>query len=164
MAVNTENPFALLYIEPNPKHRHPAIDDDLVSFINALLVANKSTISGLWYYGDKNSKLEDFVSGDGWKGLHYVDDFMTSSNRDYKLEAGFVTNSCAAYYLKHYRNQIPQSEIEKLKKLCEYHGQPWGRGWFMDNLNTYETIEEESELTDIDSQLDMLGDLEADFI
>lgn len=150
MAVNTENPVALLYIEPDPKLRHEAIEDDLVAFVNALLVVNKSTVSGGWYYDEKTSTLEDFTEDSGWRGFHIVDEFKVSTNRDYKLEAGFVTNSCAAYYLKHYRNQIPESEIKKLKELCEYYGQPWGRGWFL----------EESEEVDMDDQLDMLEDLE----
>ena len=158
MAVNTENPYALLYIEPNPKYRNEnPITDELY---NIVMDALEESTKGIWYYDELDSTLDNFMLDDSWRGTHRVDEFASSSNRDYLLKCGLVTNSCAGYYLQYYRNQIPDSEIQKLKKLVEFKGHEWSDNWFIQDELEVEIDNPENEMED---QLDMLFNLEQDF-
>lgn len=54
-----------------------------------------------------------------YKGIHVTKCGKWSDNKDWILPGGQITNSLAEYYMKYYRPYIPETEIEKVKKLAE---------------------------------------------
>ena len=53
----------------------------------------------------------------GYRGIHITKCGEGSDNRDWVLPGGQTTNSLATYYMKYYRPFIPETEIDKIKKL-----------------------------------------------
>lgn len=60
---------------------------------------------------------EKTTNGTRWRGWHTTKCGKTSDNDDHVLPNGVITHSLAVYYMQHYRHAIPESEIEKTKKL-----------------------------------------------
>lgn len=93
-----DNSKYLLYIEPKKEEKSKIpIDDHL-----------------------KNN-MGRFRSGSGFKGFHTTDCGEKSTGHDYLLENGMITNSLSIFYLKWYRQSIPQSEMEKLNQLVKFY-------------------------------------------
>jgi hypothetical protein len=44
-----------------------------------------------------------------------------SSNKDYLLENGMITNSLASFYLRWYRFDIPEIEMNKVHELVKFY-------------------------------------------
>lgn len=108
----------LLYIEPKKEEKlDNPIEDNLTKLMEiALSKAEKGTGS----YSDITSDAR-FRTGSGYKGIHRTECGQTSSNNDYLLENGMITNSLAPFYLRWYRYSIPESDMIKLKELANFY-------------------------------------------
>jgi|SRR5579859_4092856 len=107
----------LLYLEfkASDKSVEP-INDEIVEVVTLAL---KRAKSGTANYSDVD-KEPQFQEGWGYKGIHITECGQASSNKDFLLENGMITNSLAPYYLQYYRHKIPPSEMEKVKFLVRY--------------------------------------------
>lgn len=113
-----DNSKYLLFIEPKleDKLKNP-INDDLVELMKmALSKANE----GVSNYSDLND-FGSFQPGSGFKGIHRTECGERSSNVDYLLENGMITNSLAPFYLMWYRYSIPETEMKKIYKLRDFY-------------------------------------------
>ena len=113
-----DNSLYLLYIEPtkDQKSQEPVEDE----FSTLMEVALRESESGDASY----SSLDDQGSirlGGAWKGCHTTDCGERSSNKDYQLKNGMITNSLAPFYLRWYRDAIPEIELKKLQQLKKYY-------------------------------------------
>lgn len=107
----TDNSQFLLYIElPEKKKRKNPINDALTRMMTYEL---KQSISGLANYSDLKSKGGFTQTSKGYRGVHCTDCGEYSTNHDYLLGNGMITNSLAPFYLAYYRNSIPRSERKK---------------------------------------------------
>lgn len=102
----------LLFIEPKKEDKSlTAIHDELTQIMRLALQEAKSGIGSpdKWY------------ENTGYRGWHTTDCGQTSSNCNYLLKNGMVTNSLAIYYLQYYRNVIPESEMVKVMDLYNFY-------------------------------------------
>ena len=143
-----DNSKYLLYIEPsaNDKLKEP-INDELVQIMElALSKAKVGTASydkledmgdgyefkwparmAVSFAGDDRKRLvPSFREGGAYKGFHGTGCGERSSNRDYLLENGMITNSLAPFYLKWYRYSIPESEMKKVEQLINFYKKKYG--------------------------------------
>jgi len=109
----------LLFIEPPKKEKlHEPIDDELTGLMEKAL---EKALGGTSNY----SNLEDlgtFREGKGgYKGFHRTECGENSTSRDFLLENGMITNNLAPFYLKWYRNSIPENDLLKLMELKKYY-------------------------------------------
>ena len=113
-----DNTKYLLYIEPkdSDKLKDP-IDDELTKMMEMALEKSQK---GVAQYSDK-SDVGKFRGGSGYKGAHRTECGERSTNNDYLLENGMITNSLAPFYLKWYRYSIPETEMKKVLELQEYY-------------------------------------------
>lgn len=112
-----DNSKYLLYIEFNPSDKGSfAVEDDLTECIDEMMKLAKEGSSG---YNNKDDE-GTFRDGGGWRGIHGNSDGSKSTNKDYLLPNGLITNSLAPYYVRWYRYAIPETEKVKLKSLFEY--------------------------------------------
>jgi hypothetical protein len=120
-----DNSRYLLYIEPKveDKLKYP-IDDSLTETMNKALSESQEGTAP--YYSDRdndgtiNGKVA-FRGGSGYKGSHRTECGEISSNKDYLLKNGMITNSLSPFYLRWYRYSIPESEMLKVKELEEFY-------------------------------------------
>jgi len=119
----------LLYIEPNMEDKlvNP-IEDGLTKLMEMALSKAKSGTAGYSRLDDlgdgfdfNGRKLPSFREGSGYKGTHTAPCGERSSNNDYLLENGMITNSLAPFYLKWYRFSIPENDMLKLKELSKFY-------------------------------------------
>jgi hypothetical protein len=133
-----DNSKYLLYIEPKAidKLKEP-INDELVEIMELALSKAKvgvASYSKLEDMGDvyefewndpKNGTQKRLVpsfSEDGaYRGSHRTECGERSSNKDYLLENGMITNSLAPFYLKWYRFAISESEMRKVEQLVNFY-------------------------------------------
>jgi hypothetical protein len=133
-----DNSKYLLYIEPKviDKLKEP-INDELVKIMELALSKAKSgaaSYSKLEDMGDgyefewndpKNGTqkrlVTSFSEGNAYRGSHRTECGEKSSNKDYVLENGMITNSLAPFYLKWYRFAIPESEMRKVEQLVNFY-------------------------------------------
>src|SRR5574337_1178344 len=96
----TDNSKFLLFIEPRKEHfsGEPERDKYVETMIMALAKAKKGTSN----YSSLGVE-ERFTENSMYRGVHYTDCGENSSNQDYLLENGMITNSLAPFYLLHYR-------------------------------------------------------------
>lgn len=116
-----DNSRFLLYIEPpkTEKLEIPVIDETTeimeTVFKNAILGV------GNYYEIDKPEIFQTGLNEDGhpihYWGFHITDCGEWSSGVDYLLFNNMITNSLCVFYLKYYRNSIPQSEMDKVNKM-----------------------------------------------
>lgn len=106
--IKIDNPKMLLYIEPKKEEKlfKPIIDDIVRKFKSIYSKAQEGTCY-----------RQHFNMDSGYRVVHTTECGERSTNKDYLLENGMVTNSLALFYLKYYRNSIPQSEHDKLNIL-----------------------------------------------
>lgn len=108
----------LLFIEPKLEDKLiEPIEDELTSLMEMALSRSKEGVSNYSSLSDKST----FRTGPGYKGRHITDCGVKSSNNDYLLENGMITNSLATFYLRWYRYSIPISEMLKIQKLKQYY-------------------------------------------
>lgn len=114
-----DNSKFLLYIEPSrgEKLTEP-INDELTKLIEFAITRAKE---GAANYSDISSGQVNFREGSGFRGTHRTDCGERSSNIDYLLENGMVTNSLATFYVKWYRYSIPENDMNKLKSLAFFY-------------------------------------------
>lgn len=129
-----DNSKYLLYIEPkaSEKLQNP-IEDELTQLMEMALSkskrggANYSDLKDLgdgytWTTSDgQERKAHSFREGDAWRGTHRTDCGQGSSNCDFLLENGMITNSLAPFYLKWYRYSIPENDMKKIEELKKYY-------------------------------------------
>lgn len=108
----------LLFIEPSASEKlEEPIEDDLTELMEMALSKAKEGGSN---YSDRNDN-GSFRPGVAFKGIHRTDCGARSSNRDFLLENGMITNSLATFYLRWYRFSIPETEMRKIYKLAEFY-------------------------------------------
>lgn len=108
----------VLYIEPpaTEKLDFPVVD----ALTSVMEYALAHSITGVARYSD----LDDsgtFDEGNGWRGSHRTECGEVSTNHDYLLQNGMITNSLAPFYLRYYRHSIPQTEIDKVQELLTFY-------------------------------------------
>jgi hypothetical protein len=123
----------LLYIEPKKEEKlNSPIEDNLTKLMEMALskseegTANYSNLDDMgdgydWTYKDKTHRIPSHKKGSGYKGHHRTECGQGSSNKDYLLENGMITNSLAPFYLRWYRYSIPESDMIKLKELANFY-------------------------------------------
>ncbi len=128
-----DNSKYLLYIEPSAQDKlKEPINDELTQLMEMALskaergTANYSNLQDLgdgtdWTHKDKTYRVTSFRGGSGYKGFHRTECGERSSNTDYLLENGMITNSLAPFYLKWYRYSIPETEMRKVLQLKEFY-------------------------------------------
>lgn len=109
----------LLYIEPHPDEKLSEPVDDVVT--NVMELAFSKSRAGVANYSQRGEE-ERFRTGSGYKGVHGNGDGKRSTNNDYLLENGMITNSLCVYYLQWYRNSICENDWLKLQQLAKYYG------------------------------------------
>lgn len=111
----------LLYIEPelNQKSKQP-IDDELTAFMMKVLFDAKR---GTADYSDPENPTSEpvFNENDSWRGTHRTPCGNYSDSQDYKLLNGMFTNSLAPFYLRWYRDTIPETEMQKIRDLHDFY-------------------------------------------
>jgi hypothetical protein len=115
----TDNSRFLLFIElPANKKRLNPINDGLTRIMH---IALKYSEKGLSDYKDVDSNGIFKRTNRGYMGVHYTECGEHSSNLEYLLENGMITNSLAPFYLAYYRNRIPFNEIKKTIRLYLFY-------------------------------------------
>lgn len=123
----------LLYIEPKKEDKlDTPIEDNLTKLMEMALskgkkgTANYSDLKDMgdgydWVYNGKTNRIPSHRTGSAYKGSHRTDCGERSSNVDFLLENGMITNSLAPFYLRWYRYSIPESDMVKLKELANFY-------------------------------------------
>lgn len=107
-----------LFIEPDASRKLASpVDDELTAALQYAL--DRCQGWGTSNYGDLNCKGK-FVPDGTYRGLHFAEDGEVSSNNDCLLPNGLITNSLCVHYVRYYRDQIPETEMKKLRDLYEY--------------------------------------------
>ena len=76
---------------------------------------------GTAWYSNPDDKGENFDEDDGYKGFHHTECGECSTNKDYQLKNGMITNSLAPFYLRWYRDVIPETEMSKIEQLKKFY-------------------------------------------
>ena len=104
----------LLFIEPQLRQKLSVpVEDELSDFMDELLKNAKKGTSNYSNLSDEGT----FTEGWGYKGTHKTECGERSDNYDYLISEGYITNSLATFYLKWYRNSIPLSEVNKIRRI-----------------------------------------------
>lgn len=116
----TDNSVYLLYIEP-PKGEKLEIplEDSWTALMRGAFMRSEGGTSE--YDNTFDTTGRTFRTGGGYKGEHYTACNKKSTNNDYRLENGMITNSLCVFYLQYYRESIPESEWNKLRKLKKFY-------------------------------------------
>lgn len=114
-----DNSKYMLYIEPpvSEKADKPTDDDYIYKMMKKVMSRAKSGAGN--YMNEESSG--DFRVGVAYKGFHRAEDGKRSSNKDYLLENGMITNSLCLHYLAWYREWIPASEMKKVEDTIAYY-------------------------------------------
>ena len=114
--LNVKN--VLLFIEPKVDEKlEEPVEDGLSDILETLISNAKTGVIGLIENEEAN-----FVENLMTKGIHVTECGEASSNVDYLLPNGMITNRLAPYYLKWYRNSISENEMNKVYDLLKYLG------------------------------------------
>ncbi len=110
----------LLYIEPAAQEKAAVpIDDHLTMVMQLALTMAKKGIAN---YSDVD-EVPEFREKEMYRGNHTTACGHYSDSQDYLLINQMITNSLAPYYLRWYRNSIPESEMKKVQQLYEHYVQ-----------------------------------------
>ena len=108
-----------LFIEPDAsKKSAKPVDDALTESLQAAMaqaVKGTSAVDNL-----RDDKGDTFHAGNGYRGMHFAADGLVSDVNDYLLPNGFITNSLCVHYVRFYRDELPKTEMQKLRALHEY--------------------------------------------
>jgi hypothetical protein len=108
----------LLYIEPKKDEKlEIPVEDEITYIVDLALWEAKSGISN--YY--EINETPWFEEDNSFRGYHRTDCVERSTSCDYLLKNGMITNSLCVFYLKFYRNSIPESEMKKVRALVDYY-------------------------------------------
>jgi len=109
-----DNSNYLLFIEPKSSEKSETpLNDEWTALMQAELESAKR---GTANYSDLACK-GSFTEGSGWRGMHITECGKASSNKEYLLSNGLITNSLAVFYLQYYRDSIGESDWQKLEAL-----------------------------------------------
>jgi len=109
------DPNELLYIEPQGKKEPVPVVDGLTRRMAAAL--NKA-IAG--------TKSRGHFEVDGrFRGWHTCACGAMSSNQDYLLSNGMITNSLCVHYLAMHRGEVPEAELRKVLTLPPEEVEPF---------------------------------------
>lgn len=64
------------------------------------------------------------LPGLGYRGWHTCACGAKSSNRDYKLPNGEMTNSLCVHYLAYHRDGVPKTQLEKISTFTTGETEP----------------------------------------
>lgn len=111
-----DNSKFLLFIEPGraDKSDEP-VNDEWTDMIEELLKTAKKGTSD--YDILAPGADHGFDEGNAWRGMHSGPDGMMSSNKEYLLPGGYITNSLAPHYLRYYRKRISDFDWKKLEDI-----------------------------------------------
>ena len=87
----------ILYIEPSARTSAEPVIDDLTR-----------KMAAAYRLG---------TPGPGYRGVHTCACGVMSSNCDYTLPGGDQTNSLCVHYLAFHRDEVPASQLEKVRRL-----------------------------------------------
>ena len=113
-----DNSKYLLFIEPNASEKSESPVNDHLTYIMEQALSEAE--DGISHYSDKDNDFY-FRGSSGYKGSHTTDCGKRSGSRDYLLKNGMVTNSLAIFYVKWYRDSIPDTEKGKLNELVKFY-------------------------------------------
>jgi hypothetical protein len=123
----------LLYIEPKKEDKlGEPINDELTQMMEMALsksrkgAARYSKLEDMgdgynWTHNGQTKRVPSFREGTAYKGFHGTECGERSSNCDFLLENGMITNSLAPFYLKWYRYSIPETEMKKVLELQKFY-------------------------------------------
>jgi hypothetical protein len=107
----------LLYIEPTQDEKSLVpIDDDVTKLLTMALLKSKEGVANY----SSVDEVERFTEG-GYRGFHITDCGKYSSNHDYELQNGMITNNLAPFYASWYRESISLNDWEKIIKLGKFY-------------------------------------------
>jgi hypothetical protein len=128
-----DNSKYLLYIEPmkGDKLNEP-INDELTKMMEEALSKSKKGAASYckledmgdgyyWNYNGQSKRAPSFREGTAYRGTHRTECGEGSSNCDFLLENGMITNSLSTFYLKWYRYSIPETEMKKVLELQKFY-------------------------------------------
>ena len=99
----------LLYIEPaSASSNEPCMDELTRKMVAAL---QQPLLTGIL------SRKGTFQEGIASRGRHRCRCGAESTNVDYKLSTGEITNALAAHYLAWHRDEIPVGQLELVRNL-----------------------------------------------
>lgn len=114
----SDNSRFMLYIEPKASEKKLSPIIDKLTMVMEL--ALQESEPGTENYSNIGCR-ESFTKNNGYCGYHVTECGVRSSNQDYLLKNGMITNSLAPFYLMHYRNSIPISEMGKVIRLYSFY-------------------------------------------
>lgn len=123
-----------LYIEPILEEKSIIpIYDDYTSAVSWAFI--ESTPGAIYGYSDldSNGDRRDFHIDASWRGVHENCDGHRSTNHDYLLKNGYITNSLCVHYVTWFRTSIIGHNLEKLEKLKLW----WSLYHTRDSINKY---------------------------
>ena len=99
----------LLYIEP----RFPATKEPVIDSLTRKMTGSfrNAVAKGIVDSGGK------FRPGGGYRGWHECICKARSSNVEYLLPGGEITNSLCIHYLSHHRDEVPREQLERVAQL-----------------------------------------------
>ena len=113
-----DNTYFLLFIEPKKEEKlEIPLDDELSQIMKVALTEAKRGMSNY----SRLNEMPYFHVCNGYKGYHRTDCGERSYPADFLLENGMITNGLAAFYLRFYRNSIPESEMKKVMNVVNYY-------------------------------------------
>lgn len=112
-----DNSNYFLYIEPSLEEKSSEPIDDV--YTEAVQWALSNSLVGLFGSGTLNDRgdAKYFSVGNGWRGCHINCDGERSTNHDYLLDIGFITNSLCDHYTRWFRTAVDGPNLAKLEKL-----------------------------------------------
>jgi len=107
-----------LFLDPRPEDKSTEpVNDKLTALVQ---MAFDNSTEGTSRYSDPED-INTFRGGSGYKGIHLTRCGERSSNKDYLLENGLITNSLCVYYVRWYRNSISENDMIKLNQLKQFY-------------------------------------------
>lgn len=118
--IRDDNSVFLLYMEPPlwEKLKEP-IEDELTELLRkALKAAKKGTAN---YSRENEEPIFDEGDRHRWMGTHETSCGKRSTDKDYLLENGMITNSLAPFYVANYRSSICMNDWMKIQALIDFY-------------------------------------------
>jgi len=77
-----------------------------------------------WFTRKMTAAFRQGIPGVKYRGFHLCSCGAKSSNCDYTLPGGDKTNSLCVHYLAFHRNEVPISQLEKVRHLTFGEAEP----------------------------------------